>query len=85
MGARFIPAVFFCLQVHGPTTGGAYKRNFTVVFFENSREIRGTFNGFFIIEHIKALTVLCSVVKQSGSVWCVNYYYFIFVFDRSLT
>ena len=50
MGARFIPAVFFCLQVHGPTTGGAYKRKFTVVFFENWREIRGTFNGFFIIK-----------------------------------
>ena len=34
MGARFIPAVFFCLQVHGPTTGGAYKRKFTVVFLK---------------------------------------------------
>ena len=53
MGARFIPAVSFCLQVHGPTTGGAYKRKFTVVFFENWREIRGTFNGFFIIKQIK--------------------------------
>ena len=53
MGGRFIPAVFFCLQVHGPTTGGAYKQKFAVVFFENWREIRGTFNGFFIITQIK--------------------------------
>ena len=53
MGGRFIPAVFFCLQVHGPTTGEAYKRKFTVVFFENGREIRGTCNGFFIIKQIK--------------------------------
>ena len=34
MGGRFIPAVFCCLQVHGPTTGGAYNRKFTVVFFK---------------------------------------------------
>ena len=61
MGGRFIPAVFFCLQVHGPTTGGTYKRKFTVVFFfENWREIRGTFNGFFIIKQIKK-PCLCSV------------------------
>ena len=53
MGGRFIPAVFFCLQVHGPTTGGAYKRKVTVVLFGNGREIRGTFNGFFIIKQIK--------------------------------
>ena len=33
MAGRFIPAVFFGLQVHGPTTGRAYKRKFTVVFF----------------------------------------------------
>ena len=33
MGGRFIPAVFFGLQVPGPTTGRAYKRKFTVVFF----------------------------------------------------
>ena len=33
MGGRLIPAVFFCLQVHGPTTGRGYKRKFTVFFF----------------------------------------------------